>query len=151
MERLFSKMCPTICFCHELGRQRSSGCETTAALHQISTRIQWDQFWTLKYKKKPNLLLPVQATLGYARIFLGVVFFFILGFRTGPELVPLDSGRNSMQNRGSFASGAPSATQFVTNIIFWTPLEKKRKKVHPSNIGTLVEWMQAWVARMVAL
>ena len=56
--------------------------------------------------------------------------FFILGSRTGPELVPLDSGRNSMQNRGSFASGAPSATQFVTKMIFWTTLEKNEKSPH---------------------
>jgi hypothetical protein len=47
--RLFSfKMqeVPKNHFCHELGRRRSSGRETTAVLHGISTRIQWDQFWT---------------------------------------------------------------------------------------------------------
>ena len=37
-----------VIFFHELGRRRSSGCETTAVLHGILTRIQWDQFWTLK-------------------------------------------------------------------------------------------------------
>ena len=47
-----------------------------------------------------------------------------------PGVVPLDSGRNSVQNRGtsSFASWAPSATQFVTKMICWTTLEKNWKK-----------------------
>ncbi len=44
----FFKRCPKYDFCHELGRRRSFGCETTAVLHGISTRIEWDQFWTLK-------------------------------------------------------------------------------------------------------
>ena len=37
-------------------------------------------------------------------IFLGV---------GGPGVVPMDAGQHSVQNRGSVASGAPTATPFV--------------------------------------
>ena len=45
----------------------------------------------------------------------------------------MDADQNSVQNRGSFASGAPTATRFVTKIIFWTPLKKKGKKRMPKD------------------
>ena len=44
-----------------------------------------------------------------------------------PELVPLDLGQNSVQNRGSFASGAPSATRFVAKNVFSTTQQKNKK------------------------
>ena len=71
--RFFQEVSKKVFF-HELGRRRSSGCETTAVLHGISTRIPWDQLWDQFCKKNLNLLLPVQATLGIYVLLFSILF-----------------------------------------------------------------------------
>ena len=53
----------------------------------------------------------------------------------GPGVVPLDSERNSVQNRGSFVSGAPTATPIVPKLIFWELAPKKVLKYARAGLG----------------
>ena len=53
-------------------------------------------------------------------------FCFCLG-AWGPEVVPLDPNRNSVQNGGSFVSGALTATLFAPKLIFWELVKNNLK------------------------
>ena len=54
---LFYENCQKHDFGHGLGRRRSSGRDTTAVWHRMSSRIQWDQFWILNPTKSVYILL----------------------------------------------------------------------------------------------